>query len=133
MDKDIDVQFLCKDCARYNLCEYYHRRKKDSYICKYFHYETVTEFADRRRECGAKYGKSKEHRWIPVSKKMPEENKSVMASTELGVFPEARYSKKYGWEWAREAGDNYWCRIEYEVTAWMPLPEPYKAESEDKE
>ena len=57
MDKDIDVQFLCKDCARYNLCEYYHRRKKDSYICKYFHYETVTEFADRCRECGAKYGK----------------------------------------------------------------------------
>ncbi len=57
MDKDIDVQFLCKDCARYNLCDYYHRRKKDSYICKYFHYETVTEFADRCRECGAKYGK----------------------------------------------------------------------------
>lgn len=37
MDKDIDVQFLCKDCARYDLCEYYHRRKKNSYICKYFH------------------------------------------------------------------------------------------------
>lgn len=37
MDKDIDVQFLCKDCARYNICEYYHRRKKASYICKYFH------------------------------------------------------------------------------------------------
>ena len=37
MTKDIDAQFLCKDCARYNLCEYYHKRKKDSYICKYFH------------------------------------------------------------------------------------------------
>lgn len=37
MDKDIDVQFLCEDCARYDLCEYYHKRKKNSCICKYFH------------------------------------------------------------------------------------------------
>ena len=37
MNKDIDVQFLCKDCERYKLCEYYHRRKKNSYICKFFH------------------------------------------------------------------------------------------------
>lgn len=37
MKRDIDVQFLCKDCERYNSCEYYHNRKKDSYICKYFH------------------------------------------------------------------------------------------------
>ena len=37
MKENMDVQFLCNDCTRYNLCEYYHRRKKDSYICKYFH------------------------------------------------------------------------------------------------
>lgn len=37
MKKDIDAQFLCKDCARYDLCKYYHNRKEDSYICKYFH------------------------------------------------------------------------------------------------
>jgi hypothetical protein len=35
--KDLDTQFLCKDCSRYNLCKYYDRRKRDSYICKYFH------------------------------------------------------------------------------------------------
>jgi len=35
--KDLDTQFLCKDCSRYNLCKYYDRRKGDSYICKYFH------------------------------------------------------------------------------------------------
>ena len=27
-EKDIDAQFLCKDCERYNLCKYYHNRKK---------------------------------------------------------------------------------------------------------
>lgn len=37
MKKNIDAQFLCKDCERYNLCKYYDKRKKDSYICKYFH------------------------------------------------------------------------------------------------
>jgi hypothetical protein len=44
--KDMDAQFLCNDCARYNLCEYYHRRKKDSYICKYFHYEKQEQSGD---------------------------------------------------------------------------------------
>lgn len=37
MNNDMDAQFLCKDCARFNLCKYYDRRKEDSYICKYFH------------------------------------------------------------------------------------------------
>lgn len=37
MNNDMDAQFLCKDCARFNLCQYYDRRKEDSYICKYFH------------------------------------------------------------------------------------------------
>ena len=37
MKKDIDCQFLCKDCERYGLCNYYHGRKEKSYICKYFH------------------------------------------------------------------------------------------------
>lgn len=43
MKKDIDSQFLCKDCERYNLCQYYDRRKEDSYICKYFHLPNVLD------------------------------------------------------------------------------------------
>jgi hypothetical protein len=41
MKNDMDAQFLCKDCERYNLCQYYDRRKEDSYICKYFHLPSV--------------------------------------------------------------------------------------------
>ena len=37
MNNDMDAQFLCKDCTRFNQCKYYDRRKGDSYICKYFH------------------------------------------------------------------------------------------------
>jgi hypothetical protein len=71
-------------------------------------------------------------KWIPVSEKLPEEGKTVMASTNYGIYPEARYSKKYGWEWPWEAGADYWTGID-SVEAWMELPEPYKAESEKKE
>lgn len=73
-----------------------------------------------------------EPRWIPVSERLPEENKTVTASTEYGVFPEARYSKEYGWEWAYESGADYWREFEG-VTAWMPLPKKYEPESEVKE
>lgn len=37
MNNDTDVQFLCKDCVRFDQCEHYDRRKGDAYICKYFH------------------------------------------------------------------------------------------------
>lgn len=104
--------------------------------------ETVTEFADRCRECGTRYGKllkqyeqkiktlEQELRWIPVSEGPPKDNRTVIASTEYGVYPEARYSKANGWEWAYESGADYWETLEC-VTAWKPLPEPYKAESEE--
>lgn len=72
-------------------------------------------------------------RWIPVSERLPEENETVIASTEYGVYPEAKYTKEYGWEWAYESGSDYWRELKY-VTAWMPLPKKYEPqESEDKE
>ena len=68
--------------------------------------------------------------WTPVSEGLPEENKTVIASSEYGVYPEARYTKENGWEWAYETlTDYYWAELA-NVTAWMPLPKPYKEESE---
>lgn len=72
-------------------------------------------------------------KWIPVSERPPEEGKTVMASTNYGVYPEARYSKKYGWEWPWEAGADYWTEIVDSVEAWMELPKPYKAGSKENE
>ena len=91
--------------------------------------DTVTEFADRCRECGIRYGRLLNQKWIPVSERLPEENKTVIASTKYGVYPETHYTKEYGWEWAYESGMDYWRELN-DVEAWMPLPEPYKAESE---
>lgn len=87
--------------------------------------ETVTEFADRCRECG-------KIRWTPVSEGPPKENQTVIASTKYGVYPEARYSKEYGWEWAYEAGADYWRELK-DVEAWMPLPKPYEPQESEQD
>lgn len=71
-------------------------------------------------------------KWISVNERMPEEDKTVIASTEYGVYPEAKYSKEYGWEWAYESGADYWRELEG-VTAWMPLPKPYNPQEESEE
>ena len=69
--------------------------------------------------------------WIPISEGLPKENKTVIASTKYGVYPEARYTKEYGWEWAYEAGADYWRELE-DVEAWMPLPKPYKQQESEE-
>lgn len=70
--------------------------------------------------------------WIPVSERLPEENKTVIASTKYGVYPETKYTKKYGWEWAYESGADYWRELE-DVMAWMPLPPSYQGEEGSEE
>lgn len=77
-------------------------------------------------------------RWIPVNERLPEEHicedgfhepsESVLVQMKSGEMHTARYWSRY---------DERWLDLNYpttdEVTAWMPLPEPYKAESEDRE
>lgn len=81
--------------------------------------ETVTEFTGYK---GLK-------NWTPISEGLPKEGETVIASTKYGVYPEAKYTKEYGWEWAYEAGMDYWRKLE-DVEAWMPLPKRYEPEAE---
>lgn len=76
--------------------------------------------------------------WISVNERLPENTQPVLMTIR-------RMSKLYNHEpfitvgyiswnqttwWSAHDGDC--VRNEIEVLAWMPLPEPYKAESEDK-
>lgn len=92
--------------------------------------------------------------WIPVSERLPEVTETitdvdfdgwytVYESSEVLVFGTCEggrekhiYTANHN-EWIHEDGrkecewrDNLSGDIEINVIAWMPLPEPYKAESE---
>lgn len=104
-------------------------------------HETVTEFADRCRECGAKYGKllkQKSGEWIPVSERLPnlddytgsklwQNNVLITGYLSFDDTKESFVSEAF-------AQDVIYNLVhDTVVTAWMPLPEPYKTESEEEE
>lgn len=80
-----------------------------------------------------------EQRWIPCSERLPKLDNSYANSKEYltqwddGSIDITRYSNVSIF-WQNEITEPYWKGEQCsKVTAWMPLPEPYKAESEDKE
>lgn len=62
----------------------------------------------------------REQRWIPVSERLPEKNGEYLITGRQGAVNKRRYH------------DGHWYG-NWSVLAWMPLPEPYRAESEDKD
>ena len=75
-------------------------------------------------------------RWIPVGERLPEENGQYLITVKYK--PEADYENIYAehGEWIDGRWDMFCfghCGEVEGIVAWMPLPEPYKAESEDKE
>ena len=67
----------------------------------------------------------KKGEWIPVDERLPSFNDIVLASTDGGDYDELKIILT-----VYEAEEFWFNGI---IKAWMPLPKPYKAESEDKE
>ena len=75
------------------------------------------------------------NRWIPVSESLPKAGEYVgdvakyyLVQNEYGDMLVARYTHSDYWE------EIYQLKpISDEIVSWMPLPEPYKAESEVEE
>lgn len=68
--------------------------------------------------------------WMPVSEKLPNSMEDVLVYDGADMFV-AWYSRneiRQGWFSYNSQFDKH-----TPIIAWMPLPEPYKAESEDKE
>lgn len=76
-----------------------------------------------------------EPKWIPVSERLPKAGEYVgdvdkyyLVQNEYGDMMVARYTRNEYWEQIFR-----FQPISDEIVAWMPLPEPYKAESEVEE
>ena len=71
--------------------------------------------------------------WIPVTERLPEDDKYIMISFKNFTLPDiGRYEADKDGNGAFYPGDDEKSYVEYDlfVNAWMPLPEPYR-ESEE--
>lgn len=65
-------------------------------------------------------------RWIPISERLPKGNTTVIGITRFGdIYKTELYDDCGKKKWY--ANSNY----DVPIVAWMPLPEPYKAGSEE--
>ena len=70
-------------------------------------------------------------RWIPVSERLPEERGLYIVTEKVYCVDDREHTGRFNLMTEQVEFDNgKWRKAHfYEVIAWMPLPEPYKAES----
>lgn len=66
-------------------------------------------------------------RWIPVEVRLPKMYETVIVTTSTNVVTTAFVSDNRRWI-CLEGKEPFFKGL---ITAWMPLPEPYKEESKD--
>jgi len=79
--------------------------------------------ANRIIDAADEYAESMMPRWIPVMERLPEPRIDVWCNSDLGQM--VGYYEENVETWF---GRDY---LELMVTAWMPLPEPYREEEQD--
>lgn len=73
----------------------------------------------------------KKMQWIPVSERLPEDNRTVLVTWQDGFYPvHAAFYENRMWYICDTPDDP--AQYNNSVTAWMPLPEPYRAERKEE-
>ena len=92
---------------------------------------SITEYQEAKAMAIEALGQ--EPRWIPVSERLPNNNEYIKNN---GLFIVSDGNRSYfEWfdiydKWRFGEPTMIGFRVDYAITAWMPLPEPYKADSE---
>ena len=97
----------------------YNMRKVDliEYVrCLEHNYNVAVSFNENQARYVESLGMPQ--KWIPVSERLPEELKNVLAYTDVGSFAETAHWTGHRWE------KTWDFEVLYGVTHWMPLPEP---------
>lgn len=71
-----------------------------------------------------------EQRWIPCSEKLPEDDEVVLVSDGIDYAVAFWRSDAEAWD---DPLHGWLDSFEFDVKAWMPLPEPYREEGEKHE
>lgn len=90
--------------------------KTDGNLQECLELEQLVEWLKELKQLG------EQTRWIPVSERLPEKYSYTLWCASSGYVRSDYFNGEF-WEDAKK-----YC---YEVIAWMPLPKPYKAESEE--
>lgn len=75
--------------------------------------------AEEHRQLAEWLKELKQYQWIPVSERLPRDNKEVLISCEWGVDIGEHDCDGWRSEWINHYDDD-------NVLAWMPLPPPWK-------
>ena len=70
-----------------------------------------------------------ETKWVPVTERLPEEDGTYLVTVrdeDLGFTTDYAYYSTDDNQWSL---DDEW--LDGDIVAWMPMPEPYKPESEE--
>lgn len=71
--------------------------------------------------------------WIPIKERLPENDTLVLVTIKVGNRePKVRSGYYYRDGFFHIDNGDYWKASDKELLAWMPLPEPYKAESQGR-
>jgi len=91
----------------------------------------MSEYSDKLWKAAYERGKAEaQQRWIPCSERLPEPRADVWTCSDIGQI-QGYYEENVGiWYASFGQGRDY---LELYVTAWMPLPEPYKGEQNGKD
>ena len=95
---------------------------------------TVFEFGNMLIDYMERMEKEPERKWIPVTEKLPENGCGVLVTVNgkhdniifVNALEIAEYRNTEGW-----IIEGYLDWLAPDVTAWMPLPEPYKESEEE--